>query len=255
MKNKEIYKKLLSYDPIDIGSLFYNKTKIKFFKLKKNKIPRTWKRIYFKIYPRFKQIKLKVNNNSFEIDSLLINRKSLRIFTKRKITFKELSNFLFFSAGINNKKTININESRRMYPSAGARYPLEIYLINLKKIGNNNEGIYHYNVKWNTIELLKEENCKKILSKVIPNQKWISDADTVLIITAVFNRTNIKYKDRGWRYIYIEAGHLGQNFYLNAEKLKLRCCAIGGFDDNIVTDLLRLDNENEVPIYAFVLGK
>lgn len=161
------------------------------------------------------------------------------------------------SAGINNINRIsNINNSRRMYPSAGARYPLEIYLLNFNKIGSVNKGIYHYNIKWNTLELLKEGSYRKMLSKIIPNQKWITNGgEVILIITSVFNRTNIKYKDRGWRYIYIEAGHLGQNFYLNAEKLKLKCCAIGGFDDDMIINLLNLNNENEVPIYAFVLGK
>ncbi len=142
-----------------------------------------------------------------------------------------------------------------MYPSAGARYPLEIYMINLKKISNIKKGLYHYNVKWNTIELLKEEDYEKVIPEIIPNQKWIKEGNIVLIITSIFNRINIKYKDRGWRYIYIEAGHLGQNFYLNAEKLKLKCCAIGGFNDNKIINFLNLDNENEVPIYAFVLGK
>jgi hypothetical protein len=57
-----------------------------------------------------------------------------------------------------------------MYPSAGARYPLEIYMINLKKISNIKKGLYHYNVKWNTIELLKEEDYEKVIPEIIPNQ-------------------------------------------------------------------------------------
>ncbi len=81
MNNKKFYKKLLSNKLTDIGSIFYNKTKINFTKNKKTKIPRTWKRIYFKIYPRFKQIKLK--NDEFNINPLFINRKSSRVFTKK----------------------------------------------------------------------------------------------------------------------------------------------------------------------------
>ena len=76
----------------------------------------------------------------------------------------------------------------------------------------------------------------------------------VIIITAVFARTIVKYKERGWRYIFFEAGHLAQNVYLISTSLKLKCCAIGGFSDEKVIELLDLNPKSELPLYLIAIG-
>ena len=136
MNNKKFYKELLSDGLKNIGYIFYNKTKVKFTKNKNQKIPRTWKRIYFKIYPRFEQIKLKINIDNIQknaVNLLFIKRKTLRNFTKNKLNFKELSDFLFSSAGINNK-TLNINDSRSYFTSF-------IYCIHTKEQHSNTKHL------------------------------------------------------------------------------------------------------------------
>ena len=77
----------------------------------------------------------------------------------------------------------------------------------------------------------------------------------VIIITAVFPRTIIKYKERGWRYIMFEAGHLAQNIHLVSASLQLKSCAIGSFLDKEIIKLLDLNPKAELPLYLIAIGK
>ena len=141
-----------------------------------------------------------------------------------------------------------------MYSCAGARYPLEVYVAILESI-EVPPGIYHYNIKWNTLELLLKGDFKQEFSQSITNQQWIKKSGMIIIITAVFGRTLIKYKERGWRYIFFEAGHLAQNVHLVTTSLKLKCCAIGGFVDQKIIKLLDLNPHSEFPLYLIAVGK
>jgi len=244
-------------EPNNTGLKFLKETReTKFKKFSGFKIPKAWKTIYFKLYPRLPQIELKgINWNENQLFSILKSRKSERKFKGKNISLEKISKILYFSAGIRNYDEIknNFNESRRMYPSAGARYPLEIYpvILRSKEIPL---GIYHYNLKWNSLELLLKGNFRKKFGWEITNQSWIKKSGMIIIITAVFSRTITKYKERGWRYIFFEAGHLAQNIYLISTLLKLKCCAIGGFIDEKVIEILDLNPDSEWPLYLVAVG-
>lgn len=77
----------------------------------------------------------------------------------------------------------------------------------------------------------------------------------VIIITACFNRTLQKYGERGYRYVFLDAGHVGENIYLSSSYLNLGCVAIGGFDDDKLNDTLGIDGKNESSIYVLTIGK
>jgi len=259
---KQLYKELISDDIKSTGFNFLKSTSQEEFTrtLPLNKIPKSWKRIYFKLYPRFAQIDLKkfletVNINREQLLSIIQKRKSERKFQGKSLTLEIVSQILYFVSGIRsfNKTKENLNQSKRMYPSAGARYPLEMYVVILRS-KEVPLGIYHYNVKWNTLELLLKGNFKKEFSQKITNQHWIEKSGMVIIITTVFGRTLIKYKERGWRYIFFEAGHLTQNVYLISTLLKLKCCAIGGFIDKKIIKLLDLNPKSELPLYLIAIG-
>lgn len=261
MKKQEIeklYKELLSNDIEGIGFGFLKNT----FQKKiisnppLNKIPKSWEKIYFKTYPRLSQIKLeKASIKENQLFSIIKKRESKRKFTGEELTLKEISKILYFSAGIRNSKEIggDFDKSKRMYPSGGARYPLEIYLA-IFKGKEILPGIYHYNVKRNTLELLLEGDFRKKFSSEITDQNWVGKSRMITIITAVFSRTIVKYKERGWRYIFFEAGHLAQNICLISTLLKLKCCAVGGFMDEKVIALLDLNLNSELPLYLIVIG-
>ena len=240
---------------------FYQKTKVKYQKEAEKQVdfktwPKAWTTIYFKEYPRLlKTLLPKPENINFPLGESFKKRKSERDFDGKTVSLKNLSQLLFYSAGIIDKKGDDWHRSRRPYPSGGGRFPLEIYLCVLESSNELQEGIYHYNIKENSLEkILKEENLRKEIYPKIIWQDMILKAPMVLAISAVFERTTMKYKERGIRYLFQEAGHLGQNLYLASTALGLKCCALGGFDDDSFNKLLDIDGEIEGVIYVFALG-
>ena len=138
-----------------------------------------------------------------------------------------------------------------MYPSAGARYPLEIYPF-IFSVQGLKRAIYHYHVKTHSLELIYDGIFQRATLKNF-SQSWIRKAAFLLVITAIFDRMEEKYKERGYRHIYTEYGHLAQNFYLVSSSLDLGCCSIGGFIDDGLNELLDLDgvDESTVGVTAF----
>lgn len=215
--------------------------------------PQSWKTIHFKTYPRLDKIKILIKPKANHLSKMIRKRQSARSFSDKKISQNQIFYLLSNSCGLI-KKGKDINQSRRPYPSAGARYPLEVYPIVLK-CEEIKPGLYHYNVKENCLELLLQEDLSKWLIKITGGEKWIEKAAVAFIITGVLDRTRIKYGDRGYRYSLIEAGHLGQNICLLATELGLGNCPLGGFIDNKVNNLLDIDLQKEVALYLIVVGK
>lgn len=160
---------------------------------------------------------------------------------------------LLTTAGINQKRK-NIDYSRRSYPSAGARYPLEIYIIPLRVEGLEG-GVYHYNVKENSLEELYMQNMDGWILEATGGENWICDANFLVIITGVPDRSRIKYGERGFRYMLIETGHLAQNICLLSDSFGLETCPIGGFIESKIISLLDIDNIKEYPLYMLAIGK
>lgn len=242
----------------NIAEIFHENTKITHFddNLISQNIPYGWVEINYKSYPRFPKVNLSrvYSKNSSGIKKLLMKRRSIRDFKVQKISFNALSKILYFSAGITTQKTNDWNTAFRAYPSGGARYPLELYLVvfNVKDLV---KGIYHFNVKYNVLELIKRGNFKNQMIKLFGNTTWVGKSGFIVLISAVFGRTLIKYGNRGYRLVLLEAGHLAQNIYLLSTSLKLGCCALGGFLDNQLNSLLSLEKTNESVIYTLSIGK
>lgn len=260
MKDKilQLIEKLeYQYRPYGLAEKFHEETKI----VKKGKTtplsswPQAWRTIYTKGYPRLDSIKLEKEFSSkmkTSFDKVLYNRKSTRDFKSKLLTTKELSTLLYFSSGVRSIVKNDWNTSRRFYPSGGARFPLEAYVI----LYNNTElekGVYHYNVRHHSLEILKKGDYLNELKKGL-DPPWLKDANMAILTTAVFGRNQIKYGDRGYRLILAESGHLAQNVYLIAASLNMGCCALGGYIDFAINDLLDIDGVNESVLYATVIG-
>ncbi len=214
------------------------------------KWPVEWKTIYYKSYGRFKEIilpKPKLNSRQ-SFTSVLINRKSTRSFSKRSVNLQKISDLLYYSAGINKK--LQDFESR-FYPSPGARFPLEVYVLSLNT--SLEKGLYHYYVKNHSLERLFDFD-KKDFPKILA-APWAKDAGFIIFISAVFIRNTMKYRDRGYRMLIAESGHMAQNFYLSAALCDLGICAIGGFVDNEINKILELDGVEESVIYTLIVGE
>lgn len=238
--------------PVEIWEKFHQKTKFTNFNkdlLERKNWPKQWKTVYFKGYSRLEQIILpKPELDKFPLIEALKNRKSSRKFSKIPLNLSKLGTLLFYSAGL--KKNIQPWYASRFYPSGGSRYPLEIYCIVLN--ADLPRGIYHYYIKSHSLEKLlifEYFNLNKYF-----NQNWLKNTGVIILITAVFNRMTIKYGNRGYRHIMIEAGHIGQNLYLNSVALKINCCAIGGYLDDKLNQLLDIEGIKESIIYALAIG-
>ncbi|MCC6300686.1 MAG: SagB/ThcOx family dehydrogenase [Anaerolineales bacterium] len=215
--------------------------------------PLAWKKVYFKRYPWLSQTHLPLPSleSRFSLADALLTRRSIRNFSKIPVTLQEISDLLFFSAGI---KEVNPTWSaNRTYPSAGSRYPLETYLAVLNAC-DIKPGIYHYFVKTHSLEILLTKPFKNVLFDNL-SEKWARDAGILLIISSVFFRTEIKYGARGFRHILMETGHLCQNFYLVSTSLSLGCCSIGGYIDDGINGLLDLDGLAESVVAILAIGK
>lgn len=233
---------------------FYEKTKFDFSKkevIKNFQWPLNWIKIFFKTYPRFPKIRFKSLKVKGELYSLLSKRISIRDFKEEPVSLQDLEKVLYFSVGIKGSNK-DINKTRRFYPSAGARYPIETYLIS-NNIEGVDKGLYHYNVKSNELErLLKKDLTKE--SKRIFGEEASKDNPNFIISTGVMSRNEVKYGINAYRFALLEAGHIGQNISLVSEKIGLGSCAIGGFDNDELVRLLDL-GEDEIPLYVFSFGK
>lgn len=217
-------------------------------------VSESWLRINYKAYPRLDSVRLpEPLSLKVKLQDALKKRRSRRKFNGEAASLEELSTLLQRSAGITKKRGQDWDSALRAYPSAGARYPLEVYLI-ASRVDGLESGLYHYNIKEHSLEVLRREDLSNFVSGNT-GQSFTSKAAFIIIISAVLDRTRIKYQERGYRFVFLDAGHLGQNFYLVSEGLGLKCCAIGGFVDEEFNKLLDLQDQGEKVIYLFAFGK
>lgn len=213
--------------------------------------PSKWEKIYHKAYARFPEVPLPTAHPlKAAFGTVLKKRMSVREFSKKTVSLKTLSTLLHYSAGQNGEKT-NSQNGLRFYPSAGARFPLEVYVLP-SNVESLEMGLYHYYIKNHSLEKLSHLKSANYLHYF--NQEWIEQASALIFITAVFKRTTSKYGNRGYRHVLMEAGHMGQNIYLCSSALSLKCCAIGGYIDNKVNALLDIDETEESIVYVFAIG-
>jgi SagB-type dehydrogenase family enzyme len=141
----------------------------------------------------------------------------------------------------------------RTAPSAGALYPIETYLV-VNRVKDLTGGVYHYSVKSHLLEEIKLGEFGNELASAALDQKMCSDASVVFLWTAIFARSRWRYKQRGYRYIYLDAGHIAQNLALAAVSLGLGSCQIGAFFDDEINSILEIDGVNESAVYLSAIG-
>jgi SagB-type dehydrogenase family enzyme len=182
------------------------------------------------------------------VEEAISKRRSIRNYLDKPIELSELSQLLWSVQGITDKE-----RNFRTAPSAGALYPLEVYII----VGNVSllkEGVYKYLPLEHEIVKIKEGDYREVLSKAALNQACVKDAAIDIVISGVYDRITKKYGERGIRYTYMEAGHAAQNAYLQAEALGLGTVVVGAFLDEKVKGVLNLE-EVEAPLYIMPVGR
>jgi SagB-type dehydrogenase family enzyme len=182
---------------------------------------------------------------------VIAQRRSVREFSHQPITFSELSQLIWATQGITSRAW---GFEFRATPSAGALYPIETYIV-VNRVEEISPGIYHYNMKEAKLSLLKEGDFGSDLCQAGLAQEMLEEAACVFIWTAIVERSKWKYRERAYRYIYMDVGHIGQNLYLAATALNLGCCTVGAFFDEEVDRLLGVDGKEEISIYLGAVGQ
>ena len=178
--------------------------------------------------------------SDLSFEEVLAARRSVREFSDEPLTNQDLSQLLWAAQGM------TAPWGGRTAPSAGALYPLEVYLV-------TPEGLYHYLPDGHRLETLADEDRRPALARAALGQEAVADAPAVVILTAVYARTSQKYGDRAERYVHLEAGHAAQNVLLQAVSLGLGAVPIGAFEDRAVQEALGLPSDHE-PLYLIPVG-
>ncbi|MGB9720003.1 MAG: SagB/ThcOx family dehydrogenase [bacterium] len=174
------------------------------------------------------------------LENCIQRRRSIRNFQNKELAIEQISNLLWSAQGI----TDSVMEFRAV-PSAGATYPLEIFLA--KK-----DGLFRYIVDGHKLKKEQDVDLRRDIARAALNQMFIADAGVVIIITAVYKRTAWRYGEKAYRYINNEVGHCAQNIHLEAVALGLGSVPIGAFNDEKIKKLLKL--EEEEPLYIVPVG-
>ncbi|MFH5882206.1 SagB/ThcOx family dehydrogenase [Liberiplasma polymorphum] len=182
----------------------------------------------------------------------IINRQSLRKYSDDSLTMDELSYLLYMSIGI--KQTLKTN-TRRTVPSAGARHAFDMYIL-VNNVKGLQKGVYRYSAL--THKLVIENIDNTLVDKITKaslNQVMIKNSAVTFILVADPYRMSYRYSERGYRYLFLDAGHVSQNIYLVAETLQAGTVAIAAYDDDLMNEALNLDGINKFVIYLNAIGK
>ncbi|NNG16012.1 MAG: SagB/ThcOx family dehydrogenase [Gemmatimonadales bacterium] len=181
------------------------------------------------------------------VDDALRRRRSVRTYSTGSLTLDQVSQLLWAGQGITGP------DGLRTAPSAGALYPLEMYLV-VGAVDGLSNGVYHYRPERHDLVLQQPEDRRAALARAAVRQVWMADAPAVVVIAAEYQRTTVKYGQRGIRYVHMEVGHAAQNIYLEAVALDLGTVFVGAFDDDRVHAALNLPAEHR-PLGLMPVGR
>jgi SagB-type dehydrogenase family enzyme len=192
------------------------------------------------------------------LEETILRRRSVRRYRRDPLNLPQLSQILWSAQGITGTRGF------RAAPSAGATYPLEIFVIigkqgviasEAKQVPEELQaGIYHYEAASHSLSLHKAADLRPDLARATLDQEFIIDAPVDIIICALYHRTSYRYGRRGERYVHMEVGHAGENIHLQAVALGLATVEVGAFHDEEVRKVLGVDEQIK-PLYIMPVGK
>lgn len=181
------------------------------------------------------------------VEQALRTRRSVREYKNEPLDIAAISQLLWAAQGTNHPR------GYRTAPSAGALYPLELYVV-AGNVTGLSPGTYKYIPHRHELKRVIEGDIRAALSTAALNQTFISDAPAVIVVSAVYARTTRVYGERGIRYVHMDTGHVCQNVHLQAVSLGLGTVVVGAFRDNEVKHILHLPDE-ELPLALMPVGK
>lgn len=188
-----------------------------------------------------------------DVRAAIEERITVRTYSEQPITLEELSFLLWCTQGV--KEVTPRPVTLRTVPSAGARHAFETYLL-INRVSGLQPGLYRYIALENSLLPLKiNPEIVDQVTKACFDQRQVRGSAVTFLWAAVTERMTWRYCERGYRYLFLDAGHVCQNLYLAAEPLRCGVCAIAAYDDQAVNTALDLDGEEIFVIYAASLGK
>jgi len=181
------------------------------------------------------------------VEQSLLHRRSVRSYSPESLTLQEVAQLLWAAQGVTDAR------GYRTAPSAGATYPLELYVAT-GDVDDLSPGVYRYRPDEHLLIRTVEGDRRTQLAQASRGQLFIGEGPAVFILTAVYERTTTIYGERGVRYVHMEAGHAAQNMYLQATAMALGTVVVGAFDEAQVTEVLGLP-DNEHPMYIMPVGR
>jgi SagB-type dehydrogenase family enzyme len=240
-------------NPLDrYGDDFQQKSKYSRQKMSEGTLDWSTQPKLYKTYPKASIIDLPrpIPLDGKRFYDLLLKRRSIRFFQPKALNLPQLSYLLWCSSGIGR---IDHSYEFRTAPSAGALYPIETYLI-VHNVEGIPSGVYHYAIQLHKLEKLRAGDFREEIALAALQQEMTAEAPVVFVWTAIFERTKWKYKQRGYRYIYLDAGHIAENLALAAVDLGLGSCQIGAIFDDEFNQNLEINGKDESTIYLSVVG-
>lgn len=193
-------------------------------------------------------------------------RRSVRAFGAAPLTLLDLSRLLWASTGLTGATAVSRGPHfYRAAPSAGALYPIETYVV-ANNVQDLESGLYHYRVAGidaggrpavdggHVLEQLKTGDLRAAVAAAALDQPMCGKAGAVFLWTAVFARCEWKYRERAYRYIYLDAGHIAAQLSLTAVAQGLGSCAVAAFYDDEADMLLGVDGHDEAVVYMTAVG-
>jgi SagB-type dehydrogenase family enzyme len=190
-----------------------------------------------------------------DLSHVLTNRRSCREYAREPITMQQLSSLMHYCCGVTGRSSgYGYNQlPLRTFPSCGGLQVPEVY-ISVQAVEKLHPGLYHYHSVDHALELMKPGMFGTYLRSVCLGQEQLESASVVFLVTGCFDRLRWKYGERGYRYMCMDIGYLGQNIYVAGNALNLGVCAIAGFMDDAIEMLLSVDGRNETALLLTTVG-
>jgi SagB-type dehydrogenase family enzyme len=185
-------------------------------------------------------------DSSFSVERAIYSRRSVREYQDKDLKLEDVSQLLWAAQGITSRHGL------RSAPSAGALYPVEIYLV-ATKVEKLQPGVYKYIPLTHSLRQVLQRDVRKEVCNAALGQSCVLDASATIIISVVFERVTRKYGQRGIQYTYFEAGCVAENVHLQAESLGIGTVVVGAFYDEKVKQALAMDT-NETPVALMPIG-
>jgi len=195
------------------------------------------------------KLPLPKKEGTVSVERAIRQRRTIRAYIPQILVLDQVSQLLWTAQGITEDSGF-----KRAVPSAGALYPMDVYaVVGQDSVEQIEAGVYQYEPKGHSLSLVTKRDLRDSIARAALSQMWMAKAPINLVITAEYRRVAVKYGNRGIRYAMIEAGHIGQNLFLQAEALGLKAGIVGAFHDKELIEIMKIPRTHE-PLLIMSVG-